>query len=280
MLENNPEEIFRDKPRRILPPPDGPERELLTALAAEPDTAVVELAGRDSVAAGLKAARDLGLKHLVPTYVYTGSEHGDWATVPAAWQVLSQNAPAGTTVYPLLLLGWPRLWQALCGRFLGELTRRLGLSPVCPGCHLYLHVMRAPLARLLGNATVVAGERESHDGRRKLNQIGPALDAYARAMNQLGIELLLPLRRMDRGDDIASILGDDWPEGGRQLACVFSGNYLDSSGGLDFDPDSLEAYFTRFALPLAVTAVGEAMDGNPGADPVSLGAELLAAWPE
>ena len=280
MPENNLEEVFRDKPRRILPPPEGPQRELLTALAAEPETAVVELAGRDSVAAGLKAARDLGFKHLVPTYVYTGSEHGDWGTVPAAWRALSQAAPAGTTVYPLLLLGWPRLWQALCGRFLGGLTRRLGLSPVCPGCHLYLHVMRAPLARMLGNAAVVAGERESHDGRRKLNQVGPALDAYTRAMADLGMELLLPLRHVDRGEEVAAMVGDDWPEGGRQLACVLSGNYLDPAGGLEFDPQALEAYFTRFALPLAVRAVGGAMDGEPGLDPVSLGAELLAAWPE
>ena len=141
--------------------------------------------------------------------------------------------------------------------------------------------MRAPLARMLGNAAVVAGERESHDGRRKLNQVGPALDAYTRAMADLGMELLLPPCATWTGAKrVAAMVGNDWPEGGRQLACVLSGNYLDPAGGLEFDPSALEAYFTRFALPLAVRAVGEAMDGEPGLDPVSLGAELLAAWPE
>jgi hypothetical protein len=239
--------------------------------------AVVEMAGRDSVAAALKAAREVGYRHLLPTYVYTGSEYGDWQTVPDAVACLAAGLPAETELHPLLVLGWPRLWQALCGRFVGELTHRLGLSTICPGCHLYLHMARAPLARALGNAPVIAGERESHDGRLKLNQLGVSLDAYQRAMAGLGLELTLPLRYLEQGGEITRILGDDWPEGGRQMACVLSGNYLDPEGNLSFEPAALSAYLDKFALPLATASLEAELQGRE-VDPVTLGARVLSQW--
>ena len=272
------EQIFLNKPEMPGPPPPWmlPAEEEVERLTGAPGVAVVELAGRDSVAAALLAVEQAGLKTLVPTYVYTGSECGQWADVPRAWERLAGRLPAGVELTPLLVLGWPRLWRALNGRHLQSLVARYGFSPVCPGCHLYLHAMRIPLARLLGGAPVVAGERLSHDGRQKLNQVAESQRAYRRLFQGFGLELMLPLAEMESGEQVEAILGLDWPEGGEQLGCVFSGNYLETDGSLAVPPQRLDAYFEGFALPLAQKAMEGCLAGEPG-DPLREAAALLEA---
>lgn len=262
--------IFRDKPELVHPLPAW----MAPAPAAEGGAALVELAGRDSVAAALAPAVRGRFARLVPSYAYTGTEHGDFAEVEHAWQRLRDLAPAGVEVTPPLLMGSPRFWRALNGRFAGELSRRFGLTTLCPGCHLYLHALRIPLARALG-APIIAGERESHDGRVKLNQVAPALDAYAGLCAEFGVELLLPLRNVSDGGEVAALLGEDWPEGGQQLGCVLSGNYVDLDGGVDWDPARLGSYFERFALPLARRVVAAYLAGETP-DHLDLARRVLA----
>ncbi len=270
-------EVFLDKP-------DLPDRlpewmlssEHLDHLRQADGVAVVELAGRDSVAAALKAVSEEGLKTLVPTYVYTGSEYGQWAEVPRAWERLADRLPAGVELTPLLVLGWPRLWRALNGRHLQTLMRRFGFSPLCPGCHLYLHALRIPLAQSLGGVPVVAGERLSHDGRQKLNQVAASQKAYRQLYHAFGLELMLPLAEVESGEQVEEILGLAWPEGGEQLGCVLSGNYLEPGGSLEVPAERLGDYFDAFALPLVRRAV-EGRLADEERDPLTLAADLLEA---
>ncbi|MBU1276551.1 MAG: hypothetical protein KJ720_14345 [Proteobacteria bacterium] len=276
-MDSSCEQVFLNKPETLPQPPAWmlPPEEV-ERLRQAPGLAIVELAGRDSVAAALKAVEERGLKTLVPTYVYTGSEHGQWGEVPQAWRRLSGRLPAGVELTPLLVMGSPRFWRALNGRHLQELSRRFGFSPVCPGCHLYLHAARIPLARRLGNAPVVAGERLSHDGREKLNQVASAQDAYQELYRRFGQELMLPLAGIIRGREVENILGLPWPEGAGQLGCVFSGNYLETDGSLAVPPRSLRAYFDSFALPLAVQVVEAYLRGEPP-EYLTLARRLLSA---
>lgn len=257
------DDLFRDKPEMLINLPAWmlPAAEV-ERLRDAPGLALVELAGRDSVAAALKAVTERGLGTLVPTYVYTGSEYGAWSAVAQARRRLRSRLPAGVEVTPTLVLGSPRFWRALNGRFLQELAARFGFTPVCPGCHLYLHAARLPLARLLGGAPVIAGERLSHDGRQKLNQVATAQDAYLRLYAEFGAELLLPLHEISSGQEIEDILGLDWAQGGDQLGCVFSGNYLNRHGGLEVDQDALAAYFHHFALPLVRRVLRSYLEGR------------------
>ena len=269
-------EIFRDKPEMMTRPPSWWEdqaRPLLEGLSQPP--LIVELAGRDSVAAPLALCRQTKVEALLPTYAYTGTEYGPWDQVEQALERLASRLPREVKLLPPLVLGSPALWRALCGRHGGELTRRHGFCPICVGCHLYLHAVRAPLARRLGGAPVISGERESHDGRIKINQVGPALDAYQALMAEQGVELLMPLRQVHRGEEIDVILGLDWPEGGEQLGCVLSGNYLDLGGKADWDPAGLDAYLTEFALPLTRRALGSLEQGQTP-DYQALARECLA----
>jgi hypothetical protein len=271
------ERVYRDKPEALPLPPNEllPPKELKRLRRAS-GVAVVELAGRDSVAAALKAVGESGLKILVPTYVYTGSEHGAWEEVPQAWRRLRHALPEAVELTDLLVMGSPRFWRALNGRFLQELTRRYGFSPVCPGCHLYLHAARIPLAQSLGGVPVVAGERLSHDGREQLNQAAPAQAAYRELYRGFGLELALPLAQVTDGREIEKILGLPWPEGGEQLGCVFSGNYLDLQGALRVSLESLEAYLRDFALPLAAVITTAYLEGRTP-DHLTLAQGVLSA---
>jgi len=273
--DNRLEEIFLNKPEM---PDQLPEwmlpSERMDRLRQADGVAVVELAGRDSVAAALQAVAEAGLKTLVPTYVYTGSEYGQWAEVPRAWERLADRLPAEVELMPLLVLGWPRLWRALNGRHLQTLMQRFGFSPLCPGCHLYLHAARIPLAQSLGGVPVVAGERLSHDGRQKLNQVAASQKAYRQLFHAFGLDLMLPLAEVESGEQVEKILGLAWPEGGEQLGCVLSGNYLEPGGSLEVPIDRLSAYFDAFALPLVRRAVEDRLEGEDR-DPLTLAAGLL-----
>lgn len=259
--------IFRDKPELVIgiinEYLDGSEVKRLTG---KPGLAIVELAGRDSVAAALAAVEKRGLDTLLPTYVYTGSEHGPFAWIEEALSRLASRLPAGVELLEPLIMGSPDFWRALNGGLLGELNRRYGLSPACVGCHLYLHAVRIPLARHLGlggkGAPIISGERESHDNKVKLNQVAPALNAYAGLCAEFGVELLLPIRQVDEGARIEEILGLAWPEGGDQVGCVLSGNYRGCNGEVKYEPDALVAFLNEFALPLTRQVLNEYLAGG------------------
>lgn len=268
-------DTFRDKPELIWPLPAWQmSPELLIELRDSPRVAVVEMAGRDSVAAALRATAESGFSDLVPTYVYTGSEHGPWDTVGEAWLRLHQRLPAEVSLHPLLVYGSPLLWRALNGRFAGELMARHGLPIFCVGCHLYLHALRLPLALALGGAPIVAGERESHDGRVKINQLAASLNAYRGLTLNWAVDLLLPLRHVTSGREVESWLGRPWPEGGEQLGCVLSGNYRDPGGRATYSERGLTDYLDGFALPLVKSWLTELLAGRPR-DPVQLAADFL-----
>ena len=218
-------ELYLNKPECVITLPEwlfsSEKREAYRAISR---LAIVEIAGRDSLAAAVKSVKEESFTDLLPTYVYTGTEHGPWASVEKAVERLAQRMPE-VRVHDLLVLGSPNFWRALNGRFISKLVSRWGYYLPCPGCHLYLHSVRIPLALTLGNAPIIAGERERHDERVKVNQIPEALNVYERLANDFGIPLLFPLRHVAEGDHIEEILGFHWQEDSEQLECVLSGNY-------------------------------------------------------
>ena len=241
---------FRDKRECVINFPESLlSVEHMDAYRAMPGLAIVEIAGRDSVAAAIKAVEDEGFTDLLPTYVYTGTEYGAWSSVGDAVKRLSARLP-GTRVHPLLVMGSPRFWQALNGRFAGELASRYGALLSCVGCHLYLHSVRIPLAVTLGKIPIVSGEREHHDGAVKINQTGEALNFYQATAEEFEVRLLFPLRNISAGHRIREILGFEWAEGQEQLGCVLSGNYREVNGGISITGEQVIRYLKTFACPL------------------------------
>ena len=211
--------------------------------------AIVEIAGRDSIAAALETARIENIKALLPTIAYTGTEVGNWEVPIRKTYVLKEElVKRGIKVFDPILLGAPKFWWLLCGRHTTHLIKRFGFYSPCVGCHLYLHAVRIPLAKKIKCDVVIGGERESHEGKIKINQIGVALDAYIYFAEKFGIELLLPLRHIRSDKDIESIAGQYWEENTEQLECVLSKNYLDVDGSVVYSEGDIKRFFNEFAL--------------------------------
>jgi hypothetical protein len=252
-MENNLLDIFARKPEIIN---DFPEWMLpgsaIREIRKSENVAIAEVAGRDSIAALIRVCEIRTIQSIVPTIAYTGTEYGNWEIpfekVEAARERLQKNH---IYVYDPVVLGSPKLWWALCGRYSLHLFNTLGYYSHCAGCHLYFHAIRIPLAKKLNCSLLIGGERESHDGRIKINQTGTALDTYVSFTGRFGIELLLPLRDVASGREVESIIGVEWDEGGQQLECVLSKNYQSSDGSALFSENAIKRYFDEFAVPKA-----------------------------
>ena len=212
--------------------------------------AIVEIAGRDSVAAAVRSVEEESFTDLLPTYVYTGTEYGPWTSVGEAVDRLARRLPQ-VRVHDLVVLGSPGFWQALNGRFITELISRYGFYTPCVGCHVYLHSIRIPLSLTLDKIPIISGEREWHGKSVKINQTNEALNVYQGIASHFGVQLLLPLRHIAEGDRIAEILGFEWQDGKEQLGCVLSKNYRLLDGGTCGTASQIQRYLEEFASPCA-----------------------------
>lgn len=247
--------------------------EMMDELRAISRLAIVEIAGRDSVAAAVRGVEEESITDLLPTYAYTGTEYGTWSSVEEAVKRLSNRLPE-VRVHNLLVLGSTGFWKALNGRFISELVARYGFYVPCVGCHLYLHSVRIPLAHMLGHVPIISGERERHNGDTKVNQIPEALDLYQGLAKKFGVQLALPIRHVEEGDRIAELLGFDWPEGKEQLECVLSGNYRQLDGNASISTTQIRRYLKEFALP-CTTKVLESYAKGHVPDHLEIAAQVL-----
>lgn len=254
--------IFLDKPEMVIDLPEWmlPEKQL-NAYRQMHDLAIVEIAGRDSVAAAIQAVAISGYSNLLPVYAYTGTECGSWAHVEKAVSRLTKRLPQ-VTVHPLLVVGSPGFWHAINGRFISELFDLFGHYSPCTGCHLYLHAVRIPLARKLNNAPIIGGERRSHSGRIKVNQIDESIECYKGVIESFGIHLDLPLVEIEDNNTLEKILQMPWDEGKNQLWCTLSSNYRSSSGKILIKTYDLIRFYNEFAAPAARLVISEYLSGS------------------
>jgi len=260
--KNRLQELFLNKPDLVI---DFPKW-LLSHQAIEnyrsiPKLALVEVSGRDSIAAAVKSIQEYGLTDLLPTYVYTGTEYGPWDIVNQALLRLKNRLPH-VRIHPLIVLGSPEFWKALNGALISELCSIYGFYTPCIGCHVYLHTVRIPLAILLGNIPIISGERERHNGSIKINQIREALDLYINLIETFKIQLLLPLRKISHGQEIEAILQMDWHEGKEQLSCCLSGNYRSVDGSVEMNETQIVRYLDEFATPCTEKIIWEYISGK------------------
>lgn len=240
-------------------------RARLEAAAAEGRAALLELAGRDSVAAAVAAGRAGSYDYLLPTFAFTGTEYGPIETPHQTTAAVSARLRAegtGLALGPLLPLGAPAFWHQLNGRYAAACGRRFGVHSHCLGCHLYFHALRIPLAHALDCRVVISGEREDHGGRVKINQTAALLDLFAAFMKEFDVELIQPVRRIRGDEEITALAGKVAREA--DLECVLSGNYRDDAGApLAPAGDAVRRFFDEFALPYARRVVTAWLAGEP-----------------
>lgn len=224
--------------------------------------ALVEIAGRDSIAAAVLLAERGELRRVLPAVVYTGTEYGDIQALPDNVERLRHLVePLGVEVLKPVVLGSPLWWRATIGRVNSVLSRLYGPWHICIGCHMYLHAVRAPLAWEAGALRQVSGERLHHKGRVKINQIRQAVEAYRGVLARFGISLELPLLELDDEESIYSLAGD-WEEGEAQPDCVLSGNYRELDGRVSCDESRIRAYLDDYLVPVTGRILASLQDGG------------------
>lgn len=249
LLANKPE-LVTNLPEWMLP------ISAIEEIRETAECAIAEIAGRDSIAAIIRACDLRPIKAILPTIAYSGTEHGNWEVPFSNTEKLKRvMEKRNIRFYDPVLLGSPGFWWKLCGRPATHLFKKYGFFSSCVGCHLYFHALRIPLARKLGCRLVIGGERESHDGKIKVNQIGISLEAFIKLFKKFDLELFLPLRHVQRGDEIEEIIGWNWEEGEGQLECVLSQNYREHDGSIVLHEDAIAKYFDEFALQTAEEAI-------------------------
>jgi hypothetical protein len=270
--------VLLSKPERIAAF-DAELIDRLRAFIGAGSAALVEVAGRDSIAAGLASARSGAYETLVPTIVYTGTEFGDWEVVLENARSLRGRLGDVDTVQvaeETVVLGSPRWWQASAGRYGGALFNRYGFSPTCIACHMYLHAARVPFALEIGARAVISGERLRHDGRVKLNQLGAVLDAYGSVLEAEGLVLDLPLRKAGDSAVIEDLVGQ-WPESRRQMSCVLESNYRGADGSVTYHEEAVASYLQEFLVPFTKQVLeGFRRGAAPPPDYAGIASSLLA----
>ena len=267
--------LYLNKPENVINLPEWMlSPETVQELRETRHTAVAEIAGRDSIAAVLKYVETHRIDTLVTTAGYTGTEYGEWEHINQAVTRLRDKLPGEIRITKPLILGSPAFWRALNGRFQGEIFSRLGFISPCLACHLYLHSIRIPLAKLINCKTIISGERESHDGRMKVNQTHEVLECYSRMASYFDIDLVFPLRFIEKGDTIVSILQMDWEENRSQMECVLSGNYRIAENPGSIKNEKNLFFLEKFALPLTIKVLEDYLEGKVP-DHIKIGAGNL-----
>lgn len=216
------------------------------------NSAIVEIAGRDSIAASIRACEMRPIKALIPTIAYTGTEYGNWGILLENVNIMHEKLQSNNIkVFDPIIIGSPKFWWILCGRYSTHLSKRFNFYSHCIGCHLYFHAIRIPLAKKLQVNIIIGGERELHDGKIKINQIKIALDTYQAFLKRFNLELLLPIRHIKSGKEIEAIIGEVWEEGSQQLGCVLSKNYQEPDGRVLLNEEPIRQFFDEFALKKA-----------------------------
>lgn len=219
------------------------------------DTVIGEFSGRDSVAAILKVLEDTHIKHVLPVASLSPTEYGDFDSLDRNYRNLVSRVESlyggEKKIFPLIYYSNADLWSVINGRLVEYVNRKFGFYTTCIGCHAYLHLVRVPLALKLGKK-VISGERESHDGKVKVNQLGCSLETYERILDDLGVELMVPLQKVEDGRAIERLIGWEWQEGKDHPSCIFSGNYRDLEGKALYDEKKIARYLDEFLYKVCV----------------------------
>lgn len=209
---------------------------------------IMEVAGKDSVAAALSFAADHREAHIVPTIVLTGTEYGDMASYENSISFLKGRLEEyGITIANTVYLQDGALWNLLNARYQYPIYRKYQFYTPCIMCHLYAHLLRVNLYRECGAKGLITGERSSHAGKLKANQHEHTVRVFRKILQGVGMEPICPLMDIRDTKTVDALIGD--PEVIRHandVKCVFSSNLqgfpLEEPGNVALLDDFLEGY--------------------------------------
>ena len=223
-----------------------------------------EISGKDSIAASIIAAKNCDFDILIPSIVLTGTEYGDWNSINFNIKVLKNviDQNHGKDIYNPIIIYDLKLWNLLNARYTSKIVDKFGFYTPCIGCHLYVHILRVLIAEKLGITNIISGERISHGGKQKINQLEYVLDTYKKLLEKFDINLYMPLKYYNSNNEIQNIVGQGWSNSPSQLGCVLAGNYCDVNDNIDIKDSLIERYCDLFIYPVGEELLVNILSGK------------------
>lgn len=226
------------------------------------DTYIAEIAGKDSVAAVIKFAREIGEAEIIPTIVYTGTEYGDKNSYFDSIEFIKRKTAGKNIVFSdTAELENGALWNLICVKYQYLLNKKYGFNTPCIGCHLFAHLMRLPLLRETGAKGIITGERYSHQGKLKANQHPMTIKCFTEIFGKNGAVMVRPLLGTDDTYAVNAEIEDEKVIAhANDVKCVLSGNLQGFE--LEKNLDKLEHYLNDFLKPVGDFLAESMLEGR------------------
>lgn len=209
---------------------------------------IIDVAGKDSYAALIKhleTEKQNSLK-IIPIVVKAPSEYGTIEKLVESFDNFKFKISQQFDVVfnDTLIIEEYLLWRLLNGKYISEFIKDLGFYSPCPGCHIYLHSVRAYISKLLGINTIISGERLTHGSKLKINQLPISIANHSEILKEFGVNHIQPVLDIANTKEIDKLI-DNYIDNKSiyHFDCVFSSNYRYLDGSVN-NPHNLDEYYT------------------------------------
>lgn len=229
---------------------------------------LTDFAGRDSIAACIQILNDEEIDTIIPIGDIVPSRYGGTDSYSQNWNTLAQlvkNNHVGVDLKPWFIVDGQDFWKTLNQRYVQQITGKFGWFTPCLGCHFHFYAMRSVLVEILGHYTIIlaSGEKRLHkNGKRKANQTDAAVKSYGKFSHERGIDHRFPIHNFEFEEQITSLVGAEWKEGGSQMSCIHSGNDQDDNGHLKFTEEQISEMMSEYIIPMGKKYIELKMDSG------------------
>lgn len=229
---------------------------------------LTDFAGRDSIAACIQILNDEQIDTIIPIGDIVPSRYGDTDSYSQNWNTLAQLVKknhVGVDLKPWFIVDGQDFWKTLNQRYVQQITGKFGWFTPCIGCHFHFYAMRSVLVEILSQYTIIlaSGEKRLHkNGKRKANQTDAAIMSYGKFSLELGIDHRFPIHNFEFEEQITSLVGAEWKEGGSQMSCIHSGNDQDDNGQLKFTEEQISEMMSEYIIPMGKKYIELKMDSG------------------
>jgi len=252
-------QLFAEKPERfstlcddVL---DSPRVEELRKI---PNLAIGEISLNQTIESLCNCLSVMRPDAFLPTISYTGTEHGSWSRVEGFLKILKAAVQQELHIYcpDAIILGAPKFWWALNGRFAFELFNHFGFMTYCYGCRLYSIALRIPLCKMLDARVLIPYDHVEGDFGCGLSQYAEAIKYYKIFMLNFGIDLCYENKYKEyfESDDCKNH---------KVIYCALCGNTGSLKMNDNTNDGGLKKYFESYALPFTAKIISRTLSGVP-----------------
>lgn len=215
---------------------------------------IADISGTDSIAALIMIMEQTPHAIIIPSIIDLACEYGDKGQYQnVIIKIKEAFSNKKRIVLPTIISEANNLWKAIVSDDIHNTINSYGFYSPCIACHLVLHLIRIKIATHLKVRNVISGERESHSGKEKINQLDFVLDFYNSIYNAARIKHHLPLRHISESKSINKLLESKKCSSVR-LNCLFAGNYYKrGTTELILDKTSVRSYVENYLTNLLKT---------------------------